>query len=488
MTRQNYYARRKAGQRRAVDAELVVALVIAERQLQPRLGARKLHFMLKGTLAQAGVVLGRDGFIEVLRQKGLLLEPKPAAYPCTTNSHHCLPVFRNRIKGLAVSKPNAVWVGDLTYVRTLVGFMYLALLTDKVSRKVVGYHCGDTLEAGGCLVALQQAVREMPAGATPIHHSDQGTQYCSHEYVNWVVAHGLSLNMTETDHCAENALAERVNGILKSEYGCSVPRSFRGLSPIGFRMDREGARRTVAVKQDGTLWAWGYDHYGQVGDVTTSSKSSPLQVGGATDWQAVAAGNRHTVALKLDGTLWAWGDNSSGQFGEWTITPGKIGLPVIFAQPQDQSVQAGARVSFSVTVTGSQPWNYQWQLNGTNLAHNARLSGSQYASLTLLSPLARDAGGYEVVVTNNYGSITSAVATLTVTLLPGTIRFSMLPDNNVGLSFTAISNLSFRLEASTNLLDWETVTNYADPAGPLEYVDLCATNFPQRFYRAVWAP
>jgi hypothetical protein len=194
------------------------------------------------------------------------------------------------------------------------------------------------------------------------------------------------------------------------------------------------------------------------------------------------------VALKLDGTLWAWGDNSSGQFGEWTITPGKIGLPVIFAQPQDQSVQAGARVSFSVTVTGSQPWNYQWQLNGTNLAHNARLSGSQYASLTLLSPLARDAGGYEVVVTNNYGSITSAVATLTVTLLPGTIRFSMLPDNNVGLSFTAISNLSFRLEASTNLLDWETVTNYADPAGPLEYVDLCATNFPQRFYRAVWAP
>src|ERR1017187_6397906 len=219
ITRQNYYARRKARQRREVDAELVEALVVAERQLQPRLGARKLHFMLKGTLAQAGVVLGRDGFIEVLRQKGLLLAPKPAEYPCTTNSHHCLPVFPNRIKGLTVSKPNEVWVGDLTYVRTLMGFMYLALLTDKVSRKVVGYHCGETLEAGGCLVALKKALAEMPAGATPIHHSDQGTQYCSHEYVNWVVAHGLSMSMTETDHCAENALAERVNGILKSEYG-----------------------------------------------------------------------------------------------------------------------------------------------------------------------------------------------------------------------------------------------------------------------------
>jgi transposase InsO family protein len=219
ITRQNYYARRKARQRREVDAELVAALVLAERQLQPRLGARKLHFMLKGALAEAGVVLGRDGFIEVLRQKDLLLEPKPAEYPCTTHSQHSLPVFRNRIKGLAVSQPNAVWVGDLTYVRTLVGFMYLALLTDKRSRKVVGYHCGDTLEAGGCLVALRQAVAEMPAGATPIHHSDRGAQYCSHEYVNWAVAHGLSLSMTETDHCAENALAERINGILKSEYG-----------------------------------------------------------------------------------------------------------------------------------------------------------------------------------------------------------------------------------------------------------------------------
>jgi transposase InsO family protein len=219
ISRQNYYARRKARQRRRVDADLVAVLVIEERKLQPRLGTRKLHFMLKGKLVKEGVELGRDRFFEVLRQKDLLLEPKPAEYPCTTNSQHCLPVFSNRIKGLAVSQPNEVWVGDLTYVRTAMGFLFLALLTDKRSRKVVGYHCGDTLEAGGCLAALQQAVAEMPAGATPIHHSDQGTQYCSHEYVNWLVAHGLSVSMTETDHCAENALAERVNGILKSEYG-----------------------------------------------------------------------------------------------------------------------------------------------------------------------------------------------------------------------------------------------------------------------------
>jgi putative transposase len=219
ISRQNYYARRQARQRREVDASLVVALVVEERKVQPRLGTRKLQFMLKGILVKEGVVLGRDRFLEVLRAHDLLLDPKPAEYPCTTNSHHCLPVFTNRIKGLAVSKPNEVWVGDLTYLRTEAGFLYLALLTDKSSRKVVGYHCGDTLEAGGCLAALKNALADMPAGATPIHHTDQGTQYCCHEYVNCVKAAGLSVSMTERDHCAENALAERMNGILKSEYG-----------------------------------------------------------------------------------------------------------------------------------------------------------------------------------------------------------------------------------------------------------------------------
>jgi putative transposase len=219
MTRQNYYARRKTRQCRKVDAGLVVALVMEERKIQPRLGTRKLHFMLKGTLAREGVELGRDRFFKVLGEHGLLLEPKAAEYPCTTNSRHYLPVFGNRIKGLEVSQPNEVWVGDLTYVRTEMGFLYLALLTDKCSRKVVGYHCGDTLATGGCLAALNHALADLPKGAKPIHHTDQGTQYCSHEYVNWAEAHGLSMSMTETDHCAENALAERMNGILKSEYG-----------------------------------------------------------------------------------------------------------------------------------------------------------------------------------------------------------------------------------------------------------------------------
>jgi putative transposase len=219
ITRQNYYQRRQARQRQSVDAGLIENLVVQERQKQPRIGTRKLHGLFKKTLLESGVKVGRDRFFEVLGQLGLLVRPKRTESPRTTNSYHCLPVFRNRIKDLEVKKPNEVWVVDLTYIRTEMGFLYLALLTDKMSRKIVGYHSGDTLEAEGCLQALEKALADLPEGAHPIHHSDRGTQYCCHEYVNRLTENGLSVSMTETNHCAENALAERVNGILKSEYG-----------------------------------------------------------------------------------------------------------------------------------------------------------------------------------------------------------------------------------------------------------------------------
>lgn len=219
MTRQNYYARRQHRQRRQVDAELILGLVRGGRQLPPRLGTRKLRVVLAGALATAGVAVGRDRFFEMLRGGPLLVAPLPQEYPRTTNSYHCLPVFQNLIKARVVTQPNEVWVSDRTYLRTREGFLYLALVTDKYSRKIVGYHCGDTLEATGCISALAMALRALPAGAQPIHHSDRGSQYCCHEYVNALTDRGLSVSMTGQDHCAENALAERMNGILKSEYG-----------------------------------------------------------------------------------------------------------------------------------------------------------------------------------------------------------------------------------------------------------------------------
>jgi putative transposase len=219
MSRQNYYARRRHRQRRQVDGELVAGLVRRERRLQPRLGTRKLHYLLKPELEQAGVRLGRDRLFEELRKRDLLLAPLPAQYPHTTQSHHSLPVFRNLVKATAVERPNQVWVSDLSYLRTQEGYLYLALITDKYSRKIVGSHAGESLEAVGCVHALDQALQELPAHAQPIHHSDQGSQYCCHEYVKRLQERGLGISMTESNHCAENALAERMNGILKQEYG-----------------------------------------------------------------------------------------------------------------------------------------------------------------------------------------------------------------------------------------------------------------------------
>ena len=222
MTRQNYYARRKRRQRRAVDGDLVAELVRRERQLQPRLGTRKLHHMLKADLKQAGVRLGRDRMFAELKKRDLLLEPIPAPYPHTTQSYHNLRVFRNRIKDKELAGPNEVWVSDLSYLRTREGFLYLALITDKYSRKIVGWHAGDTLEAIGCVRALDRALADLPEGCWPIHHSDQGSQYCCHEYVRRLQESGLLISMTEVNHCAENALAERMKGILKQEYGLGV--------------------------------------------------------------------------------------------------------------------------------------------------------------------------------------------------------------------------------------------------------------------------
>ena len=217
MSRQNFYKGRKQRIRREVNSGLIEELVRAERALQPRLGGKKLYYLLKPKLTDAGVRIGRDRFFEVLREKGLLLEPLPKA-PRTTNSRHSLPVYTNRLADMELTGPNQAWVSDITYIRTEEGFLYLSLITDAWSRKIVGYHAGDTLEAEGCLLALEKAAKELVDGLYPLHHSDRGSQYCSHLYTGRLREYGLGISMTEEMHCYENAKAERVNGILKQEY------------------------------------------------------------------------------------------------------------------------------------------------------------------------------------------------------------------------------------------------------------------------------
>lgn len=218
MSVQNYYARRIVRRRQDVDVELLLELVRAERKYQPRLGVRKLFYLIKGELKVAGVKMGRDRIYEELGKVGMLVEKKTSEWPKTTHFNPNLPVFRNLIKDRKLSGRNQVWVADITYIRTMEGFMYLGLITDKWSRKIVGFHLGETLETESVLKALAMGLKSLRTGEKPIHHSDRGCQYASHAYVNRARKAGLKMSMTEKDHTAENAMAERVNGILKQEY------------------------------------------------------------------------------------------------------------------------------------------------------------------------------------------------------------------------------------------------------------------------------
>jgi transposase InsO family protein len=217
MSRQNFYKKRIKRLRIEVDLEFIEQLVKGERNLQPRLGGRKLFKILGPVLESEGIKLGRDRFFDILREKGLLVPPLPKS-PGTTRFEPSLPVFRNLVAALVLTEPNQAWAADITYIRTDEGFLYLCLITDMWSRKIVGFHVGCSLEAKEALLALDMALASLTGAAKPVHHSDRGCQYASHLYVGKLLEAGLKVSMTEELHCYENAIAERVNGILKQEY------------------------------------------------------------------------------------------------------------------------------------------------------------------------------------------------------------------------------------------------------------------------------
>lgn len=205
-----------------MDVELALELVRLWRREHPCLGTRKLYHLIGPELKKAGIKLGRDRLFAELKAAGLLVRRRPSAWPKTTHVDRTLPVFRNLVKGRKVNGPNQAWVSDITYIRTQEDFVYLALVTDCFSRKIVGFHLGKSLQSQLSLQALNQALPNLKKGQRPIHHSDRGSQYASHAFVQRVHQAGLRMSMTEKDHCAENALAERVNGILKQEYWLDV--------------------------------------------------------------------------------------------------------------------------------------------------------------------------------------------------------------------------------------------------------------------------
>jgi putative transposase len=155
---------------------------------------------------------------EILKAHGLLLERRKGQVPHTTYSRHNYAVQPNLLKDLVITRPLQALVADLTYIRVGGGFCYLSLVTDAFSRKILGYHLGKNLEHHGAVAALRMALKEIPNPAAVIHHTDRGVQYCCHEFLDELGAHNMRSSMTDADHCAQNALAERMNGILKNEF------------------------------------------------------------------------------------------------------------------------------------------------------------------------------------------------------------------------------------------------------------------------------
>ncbi|MCP4342604.1 MAG: IS3 family transposase [Desulfobulbaceae bacterium] len=218
MTRQNYYKQRKQRHRQAINEALILELVKRERCLQPRLGARKLMVLLARELRMADALIGRDRFFKLLSENNLLIQRR-RRFAKTTDSRHMFKVYKNLLQEMELTGPHQAYVSDITYIRTDSGFMYLALIMDAYSRKIVGFDSSDSLEAEGCLRALSMALKALPAGFSPIHHSDRGSQYCCKAYIALLKKKGLEISMTEENHCYENSQAERLNGILKQEYG-----------------------------------------------------------------------------------------------------------------------------------------------------------------------------------------------------------------------------------------------------------------------------
>lgn len=220
MSRQAWYQGERREQEQHSRAEAVTAFVHEVRRRQPCIGTRKLHHKMQES-AEMSVKVGRDKLFEMLRERHMLVK-KPRAYHKTTQSHHHFRKHPNLLKlgpeQVKATAPEQVWVADITYLPTQQGISYVSLVTDAYSRKIVGYHVHDTLHAEEVAMALRVALSQRQSRQPLVHHSDRGVQYCSRHYQQLHEKHGLRCSMTDGYDCYQNALAERVNGILKTEF------------------------------------------------------------------------------------------------------------------------------------------------------------------------------------------------------------------------------------------------------------------------------
>lgn len=217
VTRQAYYQSFYRDEFVGIEEELVLKEVISIRKNHPRIGTRKLYIMLENFMLEHRVKIGRDALFDLLSLHGLLIRKRRRKI-ITTQSHHWMKKYPNLIKGFIPTSINQLWVSDITYWKTKTEPFYISLITDVYSHKIVGYNLAETMEAIESVKALQMALSENKNVENLIHHSDRGSQYCSFKYVNLLQDYKINISMTETGDPLDNAVAERVNGILKDEY------------------------------------------------------------------------------------------------------------------------------------------------------------------------------------------------------------------------------------------------------------------------------
>ena len=217
ISRQSVYQAEKRIQARAKELEIVKELVINIRMKMPRIGTRKLYYILKQELDSLKIKIGRDKLFTYLKTQNMLIKPKKN-YIKTTHSKHWLRKHPNLLKERTITDIEQVFVSDITYLKTTNSTVYLSLVTDAYSRKIMGYHVSKNMNTENVAKALKMAVRNKCTDKQTIHHSDRGLQYCASHYQKILKNNNMNPSMTDGYDCYQNALAERINGILKQEF------------------------------------------------------------------------------------------------------------------------------------------------------------------------------------------------------------------------------------------------------------------------------
>jgi putative transposase len=217
-TRQAYYQHKKQLEKESLQHDLLINQVLIIRKTQKRLGGRKLLFKLETFMNEHKISIGRDAFFNLLSDRCLLVRKRKRRKPITTFSDHWMRKYPNLIEDFYPTAPNQLWVSDITYIVVGDGFAYLSLITDAYSRKIVGFYLSVDLSAEGCIRALVMALKNNKGClGRLIHHSDRDSQYCCSDYVGILNDNFIRISMTQNGDPKENAIAERVNGILKDE-------------------------------------------------------------------------------------------------------------------------------------------------------------------------------------------------------------------------------------------------------------------------------